>query len=94
MTQNERPQRLRVTYRKADALRYVGHLDLMRTWERSLRRARLPLAYTQGFSPHARLALGAPLAVGFRRRAGTARRMDVDPGGADRGRRGSTRRAA
>lgn len=62
---DERPQRLRVTYRKADALRYVGHLDLMRTWERALRRARLPLAYTQGFSPHARLALGAPLAVGF-----------------------------
>ncbi|MYE32134.1 MAG: DUF2344 domain-containing protein [Chloroflexi bacterium] len=62
---SERPQRLRVTYRKAGALRYVGHLDLMRTWERALRRAQLPLAYTQGFSPHARLALGAPLAVGF-----------------------------
>ena len=62
---DERPQRLRVTYRKTDALRYVGHLDLMRTWERAFRRARLPLAYTQGFSPHARLALGAPLAVGF-----------------------------
>ena len=62
---DERPQRLRVTYSKADALRYVGHLDLMRTWERSFRRAHLPLAYTQGFSPHARLALGAPLAVGF-----------------------------
>ena len=65
MTQSERPLRLRVTYRKADVVRYVGHLDLMRTWERALRRARLPLAYTQGFSPHARLALGAPLAVGF-----------------------------
>lgn len=62
---DERPQRLRVTYRKVDAVRYVGHLDLMRTWERALRRAQLPLAYTQGFSPHARLALGAPLAVGF-----------------------------
>ena len=62
---DERPQRLRVTYRKAGALRYVGHLDLMRAWERALRRARLPLAYSQGFSPHARLALGAPLAVGF-----------------------------
>lgn len=65
MTADERPQRLRVAYRKGGALRYVGHLDLMRTWERALRRAGLPLAYTQGFSPHARLALGAPLAVGF-----------------------------
>ena len=64
MSQDERPQRLRVTYRKADTLRYIAHLDLMRTWERSLRRARLPLAYTQGFTPHARIALGAPLPVG------------------------------
>ncbi len=61
---DERPQRLRVTYRKAGALRYIAHLDLMRTWERGLRRARLPLAYTQGFTPHARIALGAPLPVG------------------------------
>ena len=64
MSQDERPQRLRVTYRKADTLRYIAHLDLMRTWERSLRRARLPLAYTQGFTPHPRIALGAPLPVG------------------------------
>lgn len=64
MSQDERPQRLRVTYRKAGALRYIAHLDLMRTLERSLRRARLPLAYTQGFTPHPRIALGAPLPVG------------------------------
>ena len=64
MSQDERPQRLRATYRKAEVLRYIAHLDLMRTWERSLRRARLPLAYTQGFTPHARIALGAPLPVG------------------------------
>ena len=62
---DERPQRLRIAYRKAGAVRYVAHLDLMRTWERALRRAGLPLAYSQGFSPHARLALGAALAVGF-----------------------------
>ncbi len=61
---DERPQRLRITYRKAGSLRYIAHLDLMRAWERALRRAKLPLAYTQGFSPHARLALGAALAVG------------------------------
>jgi len=57
-------QRLRVTYRKSGPLRYVAHLDLMRTWERAIRRARLPLAYSQGFSPHARLSLGAALPVG------------------------------
>lgn len=58
------PQRLRITYRKTGALQWVAHLDMMRTWERALRRARLPLAYSQGFSPHSRLSLGAPLSVG------------------------------
>ena len=57
-------QRLRITYRKYGPAQYVAHLDVMRTWERALRRARLPLAYTQGFSPHARIALAAPLPVG------------------------------
>lgn len=58
------PQRLRVTYRKGGPARYVAHLDIMRTWERAIRRAQLPLAYTQGFSPHARISLAAPLPVG------------------------------
>ena len=57
-------QRLRVTYGKSGPLRYVAHLDLMRTWERAIRRSGLPLLYSQGFSPHARLSLGAALPVG------------------------------
>ncbi len=66
-------QRVRITFRKVDALTYVSHLDLMRTWERTIRRARLPLAYTQGFSPHPRIALAAPLPVGV-----TGRRELID----------------
>ncbi len=58
------PQRLRVTYRKTGPARYVAHLDLMRTWERAIRRARLPLTYSQGFTPHPKLQLAAPLPVG------------------------------
>lgn len=58
------PQRLRITYGKRGPARYVAHLDVMRTWERTIRRAGLPLAYSQGFSPHARIALAAPLPVG------------------------------
>ncbi|MSQ36624.1 MAG: DUF2344 domain-containing protein [Dehalococcoidia bacterium] len=58
-------QRLRVTYRKDGPATYVAHLDVMRTWERTIRRAGLPLAYSQGFSPHPRLALAAPLPVGI-----------------------------
>jgi radical SAM-linked protein len=57
-------QRVRVTFAKAGPLRWVAHLDLMRTWERTIRRAELPLSYTQGFSPHPRIALAAPLPVG------------------------------
>ena len=90
----ERPQRLRVTYRKAGALRYVGHLDLMRTWERALRRARLPLAYTQGFlapcSARARRAARGRV----RRRAGATRRVDVAACRTARRRRAVARGAA
>jgi radical SAM-linked protein len=57
-------QRLRLTFSATGPLRYVAHLDTMRTWERAIRRAGLPLAYSQGFSPHARIALAAPLPVG------------------------------
>jgi radical SAM-linked protein len=46
-------------------MRYTGHLDLYRTWERTMRRARLPLAYTQGFRPHPRINLASALPLGF-----------------------------
>ena len=59
------PQRVRVVFRKGGVLQWISHLDTMRTWERTLRRAGLPLVYSQGFSPHARIALAAPLPVGF-----------------------------
>ncbi len=45
-------------------MKYISHLDLMRLWQRALRRAGIPLAYSQGFSPHPRLSLAAPLAIG------------------------------
>ncbi len=46
-------------------MRFTGHLDLHRAWERTFRRAGLPLAYTQGFSPHPRLNLASALPLGF-----------------------------
>jgi radical SAM-linked protein len=57
--------RLRIHFAKTAPMRYTGHLDLHRTWERTFRRARLPLAYTQGFNPHPRLTLAAALPLGF-----------------------------
>ncbi len=57
-------QRLRITFSRGQEVKYISHLDLMRLWQRALRRAAIPLAYTKGFSPHPRLSLAAPLAIG------------------------------
>ena len=46
-------------------MRYTGHLDLRRAWERTMRRAALPLGYSQGFTPHPLLNLASPLPLGF-----------------------------
>ena len=46
-------------------MRYTGHLDLFRTWERTLRRAELPLSYSLGFRPHPRISLACALPLGF-----------------------------
>jgi len=57
-------QRLRARFSKKEPLKYLSHLDLLRLWERAIRRAELPLAYSEGFSPHPRLSFAAPLPVG------------------------------
>jgi radical SAM-linked protein len=57
-------QRLRTTFARDDAMKYITHLDMMRFFERALRRAEIPVFYSEGFSPHAQIALAAPLAVG------------------------------
>jgi radical SAM-linked protein len=57
--------RLRITFSKTSAMRFTSHLDLHKTWERTFRRAALPLAYGQGFNPHPRLQLACALPLGF-----------------------------
>ncbi len=57
--------RLRITFAKQGALRYTGHLDLHHIWERTARRAELPLAYSRGFHPQPKLNLAAALPLGF-----------------------------
>jgi radical SAM-linked protein len=57
-------QRLRITFSKGENLRYISHLDLLRTWERVLRRAGIPVAYTKGYNPHPRIVFAAALSVG------------------------------
>ena len=61
--------RARITFTKQGALRYTGHLDLHRLWERAMRRAELPIAYSQGFHPQPKISLAAALPLGFSSRA-------------------------
>jgi len=67
-------RRLRIIFSKGEEVRYISHLDTMRTWERIFRRAGVGLAYSQGFAPHPRLVFAAPLAVGV---TSTAEILDV-----------------
>ena len=57
--------RCRITYRKTAPLRYTGNLDIQKIWERYLRRAGLPVAYSQGFHPQPRIQQACPLPLGF-----------------------------
>ena len=57
--------RLRITFEKQGALRYIGHLDLHKIWERSTRRANITLAYSQGFHPMPKIQLASALPLGF-----------------------------
>ncbi|MFM7559926.1 TIGR03960 family B12-binding radical SAM protein [Cylindrospermopsis raciborskii] len=59
-----RVQRLRVWFGKQDDMALVGHLDLMRLFDRVIRRAGLPIAFTGGFHPHPRIALASALSLG------------------------------
>ncbi len=56
--------RMMVAFQKGYALRFIGHLDLMRTVQRGLRRSDLPIMYSNGFNPHIKLSFAAPLSVG------------------------------
>jgi radical SAM-linked protein len=57
-------QRLRITFARGAGANYFSHLDMMRAWERTLRRAGWKLAYSQGFNPHPKLSFAAALPVG------------------------------
>lgn len=58
-------ERLRFTFAVDGPLRYIAVLDRGRLWERLLRRANLPLAYTQGFNPHPRVQFADALPLGY-----------------------------
>jgi radical SAM-linked protein len=57
--------RIRVRYRKQDRLRFISAIDLGRVWERALRRSDLPIAYSEGFSPHPKVSFTDALPLGY-----------------------------
>ncbi len=56
--------RYRITFTRDRTVRFVGHLDLAKTWERVLRRADLPVAFSQGFHPLPKITFASALPVG------------------------------
>lgn len=55
----------RAKFEKKGDLRYISHLDLMRTMSRAIRRALLPIAYSQGFNPQPKISIALPLPLGY-----------------------------
>jgi len=60
----EQATRYRVAYEKLGIARFTSHLDLVRIFDRAIRVAKVPIAYTQGFNRHAKIAYGPPLSLG------------------------------
>lgn len=56
--------RLRIKFTKHGAIRFIGHLDVMRFFQKAIRRAGIDVAYTGGYSPHQIMSFAAPLSVG------------------------------
>jgi radical SAM-linked protein len=68
-------QRVRITFSKGEMIKYISHLAVMRSWERIVRRADLPVAYSQGFNPRPGLAFASALSVGH---TGRAEVLDIE----------------
>ncbi len=67
--QSPQAQRYRVAYEKRGQARFTSHLDLVRIFDRALRVAKIPMAFSQGFNRHAKIAYGPPLSLGATSRA-------------------------
>lgn len=55
----------RIKFRKYGALRFIGHLDVMRFFQKVMRRAEIPIAFTGGYSPHMIMSFASPLGIGL-----------------------------
>ncbi len=67
--------RARIRFQKSGVLRFIGHLDLMRYFQKAIRRANLPVRYSEGFSPHQVISFALPLGVGL---TSSGEYLDID----------------
>jgi len=56
--------KIRIRFRKYSLMKYIGHLDVMRYFQKSMRRGDIDIKYSEGFSPHQIMSFAAPLGVG------------------------------
>ena len=57
--------KIRIKFRKYGVMKFIGHLDMMRYFQKAMRRAEIDIAYSEGFSPHQIMSFAAPLGVGI-----------------------------
>ncbi len=57
--------KIRIKFKKYGVMKFIGHLDIMRYFQKAMRRADIDIAYSEGFSPHQIMSFAAPLGVGI-----------------------------
>ena len=57
--------KIRIKFRKYGALKFVGHLDMMRYFQKALKRAGIDMKYSEGFNPHMIMSFASPLGLGL-----------------------------
>ena len=57
--------KIRIKFRKYGVMKFIGHLDIMRYFQKAMRRADIDICYSTGFSPHMIMSFAAPLGVGI-----------------------------
>lgn len=57
--------KIRIKFEKTGSMKFIGHLDLLRYFQKAMRRAEIPIAYSGGYSPHQIMSFASPLGVGL-----------------------------
>ena len=57
--------KIRIKFAKYGVMKFIGHLDVMRFFQKAIRRADIDIRYSEGFSPHPVMSFAAPLGVGM-----------------------------